>query len=78
MVNMRFGGGFGRWRLGLGVEKIINDVTQGSPADGTTLGWMTQSRWDWERHIYPVRPFAFYAFFCGCFRVFRGFNSSPD
>jgi hypothetical protein len=67
-----FWGGFGRLRLGLG------DVTQSSPADGTTLGWMTQSRWDWERHIYPVRPFAFHAFFCGCFRGFRGFNSCPD
>jgi hypothetical protein len=30
----------------LGLEKIMDDITQGSPADGTTLGWMMQSRWD--------------------------------
>jgi hypothetical protein len=24
----------------------MGNVTQGSPADGTTLGWMMQSRWD--------------------------------
>jgi hypothetical protein len=30
----------------LGLDKIMGEVTQGSPADGTTLGWMMQSRWD--------------------------------
>jgi hypothetical protein len=61
----------------LGLEKIMDDVTQGSPADGTTLGWMMQSRWDWEKAVNPVRPSAFYAFSCGYSRVFRGFKSPP-
>jgi hypothetical protein len=32
----------------------MDDVTQGSPADGTTLGWMMQSRWDWERPVHEL------------------------
>jgi hypothetical protein len=77
----------GCWMLGvrcsgspatpLGLEKIMDDVTQGSPTDGTTLGWMMQSRWDWERPVHSVRSFAFYAFSCGYSRVFRGFKSPP-